>query len=148
MPTRAMGATAAAKAVMGPRRVAWVYVPNGITMEQWTPAEAGVDYAATRILEPIAKFREKTLVLSGLVCDKANANGDGPGDHARAMSAYLTGSQPRKSQGAALKVGMSADQATAEKIGHITKFPSLEIGFEDGKQIGSCDGSGYAMMPI
>src|SRR4051812_18384106 len=143
MPRVAMGATTAAKAAIGPRRVAWVYVPNGITMEQWTPAEVGTEYAMTRVLEPIAAFRDRTMVLSGLVCDKANANGDGPGDHARAMAAYLTGSQPRKSQGAALKVGMSADQAIAEKIGHITKFPSLEIGFEEGKQIGSCD-SGYA----
>src|SRR5213076_2135862 len=111
MPTRAFGASTAAKAVMGPRRVAWVYVPNGITMEQWTPAEVGTEFAMTRILDPIAKFREKTLVLSGLVCDKANANGDGPGDHARAMAAYLTGSQPGKNISSGLRVGISADQA-------------------------------------
>ena len=38
---------------------------------------------------------------------------------------------------------MSADQAVAERIGHLTKFPSLELGIEEGKQVGKCD-SGYA----
>jgi hypothetical protein len=147
IPTRAFGVTtpaaAAAKAAIGPKRVAWVYVPNGITMEQWTPAEVGPNYTATRILQPISAFRDRTLVITGMVCDKANANGDGPGDHARANAAYLTGAQPKKNQGSSIKVGVSIDQAIAQKVGHLTKFPSLEIGYEEGKQVGSCD-SGYA----
>src|SRR3954463_15090090 len=103
MPMRAFGATAAAA---GPKRIAWVYVPNGITMEDWTPATEGADYVSTRILEPIKAFRDRTLVITGLNCDKANANGDGPGDHARAMAAYLTGTQPGKGK-PGLAVGVS-----------------------------------------
>ena len=57
------------------------------------------------------------LVLSGLTCDKARPNGDGPGDHARAMSAFLTGSQPRKTHGADIKAGTSFDQFLAQRIG-------------------------------
>jgi hypothetical protein len=146
MPTQAFGAdakAAAAKAAAAPRRVAWLYVPNGIHMPNWTPAEVGSAYTMTPTLRPLAPFRDRLMVMSGLVCDKANPNGDGPGDHARAMSAYLTGAQPRKTEGANLKGGISADQAAADKIGHLTKFRSLELGMEEGKQIGRCD-SGYS----
>jgi hypothetical protein len=59
------------------------------------------------------------------------------------MSAFLTGAQPRKTEGANLKLGISADQAAADKIGHLTKFPSLELGVEQGQQVGRCD-SGYS----
>ena len=145
IPTRLLGADAkaAAKAVAAPKRLAWLYVPNGIHMADWTPAETGAGYQLTPTLKPLAGFKDKMTVISGLVCDKANANGDGPGDHARAMSAYLTGEQPRKTEGANLKLGISADQAAADKVGHLTKFRSLELGIEEGKQIGRCD-SGYS----
>jgi hypothetical protein len=145
IPTRLLGseAKAAAKAVAAPRRLAWLYVPNGIDMQNWTPAEFGSNYTLTPTLEPLAGFRDQFSVISGLVCEKANPNGDGPGDHARAMAAYLTGSQPRKTEGANIKAGRSADQAAADKIGHLTKFRSLEFGIEEGQQVGRCD-SGYS----
>ncbi|HEY4328168.1 MAG TPA: DUF1552 domain-containing protein [Phycisphaerae bacterium] len=142
LPRTAMGATVA-KAAAGPRRVAWLYVPNGLNMATWTPETFGTGFELTRTMVPLAKFKDKLMVITGLVCDKANANGDGPGDHARAMSAYLTGAQPRKTGGADIKIGISVDQAIAEKVGHLTKFPSLELGIEEGKKVGACD-SGYA----
>ena len=57
------------------------------------------------------------MLSAGWRCDKARANGDGPGDHARAMAAFLTGRQARKTHGADIRVGMSADQhvATADR---------------------------------
>jgi hypothetical protein len=146
LPSRVFGAissTAVAQAAASPRRLAWLYVPNGIDMQNWTPATFGTDYELTPTLKTLADYREKMLVISGLVCDKANQNGDGPGDHARAQAAYLTGVQPRKTEGANIHSGTSADQAAAERIGHLTKFSSLEIGLEEGKQVGSCD-SGYS----
>jgi hypothetical protein len=112
-------------------------------MPAWTPTDIGTNYTLTPTLSTLAAFKDKFMVLTGLICDKANANGDGPGDHARAMSAFLTGSQPRKTGGANIKVGISADQVIAEKIGVTTKFPSLELGIEEGKQVGACD-SGYS----
>jgi hypothetical protein len=82
-------------------------------------------------------------VLTGLALDKARPNGDGPGDHARAMGAFLTGRQPRKTSGADIKVGISADQHVAQAVGDHTRFPSLELGIERGQQAGNCD-SGYS----
>ncbi len=143
--TRLLGAGAAGPATpaFGPRRLAWFYVPNGVVIPNWTPETVGKDFELTPTFQPLAPFRDKLTVISGLVCDKANPNGDGPGDHARAQAAYLTGVQPRKTGGANIKLGVSADQAVAAKIGHLTKFPSLELGIEEGKQVGACD-SGYS----
>src|ERR1035438_9598366 len=59
-----------------PVRTAFVYVPNGIVMDNWTPAEAGKSFAMTRTLKPLEPFRDRTLVISGLMDNNANALGD------------------------------------------------------------------------
>ena len=138
-PTRLL----AGDAIAAPKRLAFIYVPNGKHMQDWTPTTEGADFALTPTLEPLADFRNDFSVLTGLTLDKARANGDGPGDHARAMSTFLTGIQPRKTAGANIRVGISADQVAANKIGRDTRFASLEVGCEGGRQSGNCD-SGIA----
>ena len=137
------GSVLAAPAVAAPRRMAFLYVPNGIHMADWTPKAVGSKFDLPATLKPLAPYRDQLMVLTGLTADKARPNGDGPGDHARAMSAFLTGCQPRKTAGANIRVGISADQVAAQKIGKLTKFASLEIGCEGGRQAGNCD-SGYS----
>ena len=134
---------AAGPAAAGPMRMAWIYVPNGMHMEDFTPSIVGKDFKLPETLQPLADFRSQMMVLSGLTADKARANGDGAGDHARAMAAFLTGSQPRKTGGSNIRAGISADQVAAQKAGHLTRLPSLEIGLEGGRNSGACD-SGYA----
>ena len=73
----------------------------------------------------------------------ARALGDGGGDHARAMASFLTGRHPRKTDGADLQAGISVDQLAAREIGSATRFPSLEIGCEGGRNGGECD-HGYS----
>ena len=126
-----------------PLRMAFVYVPNGLNMENFTPAEVGSDYKLTPLLSKLAEHKNDFSVLSGLTADKARPNGDGPGDHARAMSAFLTGSQPKKTNGADIRIGMSVDQVAASRLGHQTKLASLEIGCDKGANAGNCD-SGYS----
>jgi hypothetical protein len=96
-----------------------------------------------RIMAPMEPLREHLLVLSGLTHNGGRALGDGPGDHARAASSFLTGCHPRKTAGADIKIGVSVDQVAAQKIGNQTRFASLELGLEDGRLVGSCD-SGYS----
>jgi hypothetical protein len=112
-------------------------------MQHWTPAEVGTQFTLPQTLSPLAAHQSELLVITGLKHDKANANGDGGGDHARSCSAFLTGAQPRKTAGADIHAGPSADQLAANQIGHQTRLPSLEIGVEEGRQAGNCD-SGYS----
>jgi hypothetical protein len=126
-----------------PLRMAFVYVPNGVHMEDWTPKEEGANYQMTPLLSKLSAFKKDFSVLTGLTCDKARANGDGPGDHARSMAAFLTCSQPKKTAGADLRAGVSVDQVAAMKLGNATKLPSLEIGCDRGQNAGNCD-SGYS----
>ncbi len=124
-------------------RLGFVYVPNGIIMKDWTPAEEGTAWQATRLLEPVAAYRDRMLVLTGLAQKNGRALGDGPGDHARAAASYLTGAHPKKTEGANILNGVSVDQAAAAYAGAATRFPSLELGLEAGGMVGNCD-SGYS----
>jgi hypothetical protein len=126
-----------------PRRLAFVYVPNGVHVPDWTPRSLGASFQLPATLQPLQPFRDQLTVLSGLTLDKARPNGDGAGDHARAMAAFLTGCQPVKTDGANIRVGISADQVAARAVGRATRFPSLEVGCEGGRQAGNCD-SGYS----
>lgn len=126
-----------------PLRMAFVFVPNGAHMQHWTPPTEGTDFELPPILEPLRPVKDDLLVLSGLTHDKARANGDGGGDHARSLSCFLTGCQPVKTDGANIRVGISVDQIAAQQHGHRTRFPSLEIGCDRGAQSGNCD-SGYS----
>jgi hypothetical protein len=142
LPRLAVAGLAAEKKEL-PLRFACVYVPNGVNMAEWTPTAEGPLTQLPSVLEPLAPVKDQLLVLSGLTCDKARAHGDGPGDHARAMSAFLTGSQPRKTYGADIRAGVSFDQFLARQVGEATRFPSLEVGCEGGRGVGNCD-SGYS----
>jgi hypothetical protein len=137
-PARAAGAVA-----VPPRRTAFLFVPNGVNLEEWTPRSTGYGYQLSPILQPLANVRDEVLVLSGLTHDKGRANGDGPGDHARSASVFLTGAQPRKTDGENIRSGISADQVAAQAIGKATRFASLELGCEPGRSAGNCD-SGYS----
>jgi hypothetical protein len=126
-----------------PRRMAFVYAPNGKHMPDWTPNTEGADFDLPPTLEPLRAVRGDVLVLSGLAQRKADGNGDGPGDHARAMATFLTGRQARKTGGADLRVGVSVDQLAAAHVGRATRFPSLEVGCEGGRDGAGCD-HGYS----
>lgn len=126
-----------------PARLSFVYVPNGISMEDWTPRGIGRDFELTRILKPLESFREDLFVLSGLQDHNGNALGDGAGDHARAGASFLSGVHCKKTAGADIQAGISADQIAAQAMGSQTRFPSLELGCEDSRTVGNCD-SGYS----
>jgi hypothetical protein len=132
--------TAATKA---PLRLAFTYIPNGVTMKDWRPVTTGADFAMSRILKPLEGFREDLLVLSGLDHQNADALGDGGGDHARAGACFLTGVHPKKTAGADIRAGISVDQLAAKNLGSATRLASLELGCEDSRTVGSCD-SGYS----
>jgi len=128
-----------------PNRLAFLYVPNGKNMADWTPKAEGALGELPHILKPLESLKSDFSILSGLTADKARANGDGGGDHARALAAFLTGCQARKTDGVDIRAGVSVDQVAAARVGDKTRLPSLEIGGEAGAMAGNCD-SGYSCL--
>lgn len=128
---------------VSPVRMAFLFVPNGVNLDAWTPAAEGANYALTPILDSLRDVKGSINVLSGLTQHNAFDLGDGPGDHARSTATWLTGVHPKKTAGADIRAGISVDQVAAQKLGHLTPFPSLELGCERGAQAGDCD-SGYS----
>jgi hypothetical protein len=126
-----------------PKRMAFVYVPNGVTKAEWTPDNSGDGFAFKRILEPLNKHKRDISVLTGFGQKQGLALGDGAGDHARASASFLTGSHPRKTSGSDIRAGISVDQLAANKIGDQTVLPSLELSCDSGPRLGACD-SGYS----
>lgn len=139
-----------AKPQEAPRRLITMYVPNGVNLGAWIPPvrdnsqdqQESPELRLGETLKPLAPFTKDFSYLSGLTLDKARANGDGPGDHARACAAFLTGIQPLKADGA-VRLGISADQVAAQHLRNETPFSSIVIGGESPRSSGQCD-SGYA----
>jgi hypothetical protein len=134
------GAGEAAKPAV---RLAFLAIPNGVNVEAFTPTKEGTDWELPDTLQPLAKFKSDINVFSGLTLNGGRPLGDGAGDHARSAASFLTGAHPVKTAGADIKNGQSVDQVAAERIGHLTRFPSLELGIERSAQAGNCD-SGYS----
>jgi len=124
-------------------RMGFLYVPNGIISAGWSPVGEGANFEFNSTMKSLAPFREHTLVLSGLAQIQGRSYGDGAGDHARAGASWLTGVHPKKTEGADLRAGISADQVAARALGQITQFGSLELGVEAPSLAGGCD-SGYS----
>jgi hypothetical protein len=140
----APGMAFAASAPANPVRMAFLFVPNGINMAEWTPTATGaLTGALPSTLQPLEGVRSSLNVLTGLAQHNAFALGDGPGDHARSTACWLTGTHPHKTSGADIHNGPSVDQVAAMRIGDRTRFASLEIGCERSGLAGDCD-SGYS----
>ncbi len=126
-----------------PLRTAYLYIPNGVIVPRWTPNGTGTDYQLNDTMDPLADFKEDFLVLSGFEHKNGRAGKDGAGDHARAGATILTGVRPKKTGGSDIRLGISIDQRAAQAIGHLTRFPSLELSCDGARKSGSCD-SGYS----
>jgi hypothetical protein len=123
-----------------PIRMSFIEVPNGIMMPKWTPATEGAGFELTPILEPLAQFRDRMLVLSGLDQQQSAAReNEVAGDHPRACTAWLTGAHAKMTAGADLRAGVSVDQIAAREFGKYTQLASLEVGLESAEVFGACE---------
>jgi hypothetical protein len=123
-----------------PTRLSFLEVPNGIIMDQFTPTAEGSDYELTPVLEPLAAFKDRMLVISGLAQNQAaKIDGEIGGDHPRACTAYLTGAHARMTSGADLRAGISVDQVAAREFRKYTQLASLELGMESSEVVGACE---------
>lgn len=139
----AAGSAAAVTATGAPLRMAFVYFPNGARQDNWWPAGEGADFTLGPTMQPLAPLQGSIQVLGGLDHKNATGGNDGAGDHARANATFLTGARARKTDSTDIRVGVSVDQVAAQRIGHLTRLPSLELSCDFVRKSGRCD-SGYS----
>jgi BMFP domain-containing protein YqiC len=130
----------ATTATGAPLRMAFMSIPNGVQQDHWFP---GDDFSLNESMTPLEGLKSHFQVIGGLDHENATPGRDGAGDHARASATFLTGARARKTAGSDIHVGISVDQVAAQKLGHLTRFPSLELSSDVVRNSGSCD-SGYA----
>jgi hypothetical protein len=138
--------TVARAAGASPRRFSLIYVAHGSSPGYWVPKAEGAAYELTAPLQPLAKFKDRLLVLSGIDNEVAvQRPGDPRGGHGRMAPAFMCGVHARPTQGADFEAGISIDQIVANQIGHQTQVPSLQLSVEPVEMSGSCD-SGYSCV--
>ena len=148
LPTRLLAAAVTPESTLAmtitgaPLRTAFVYFPNGAIPAAWWPKTEGSAFELSRTLQPLAASQKQIQVIGGLDHLNATAGNDGGGDHARANGTFLTGVRLKKSA-TDIHAGISIDQAIARQIGHLTRFASLELTCDAGRNTGACD-SGYS----
>ena len=141
VPAFAQMRNSAAKPV---RRLAAVYVPNGMNIWKWTPAAEGRNFELGPILDSLEPFRDRLLVLTGMCNPLADpAEGEAGGDHPRAQASWLTGVHVKRTQGSDIRAGTSMDQIAAAHFSKETQLASLELALEAAELAGGCDG-GYS----
>ena len=134
----ALTATAQTPA-QAPLRFGVVYVPNGMVMQEWTPAQEGAGFAFPAAMKPLEPFRDRITVLSGLANNPPAAAATGAGVHARASTRFLTNIPPKRSDTSEVEAGVSVDQLIAQTLGDQTQLASLEVAIEGRDLAGSCD---------
>jgi len=130
------------------KRLGFVYLPNGVAknftgVDYWTPAGIGRDMALSTILQPLEPWRDRLTVISGLAAKIAEANDEdgATGDHTKATASWLTGVRCKRTEGADIENGISADQIAAAVLGAETALPSLELSIDLSVLSGQCDSS-------
>jgi hypothetical protein len=135
---------AATSATGAPIRMAFLELANGELPQYWWPTgQPGRDFTLNRTMKSLEPVKDKIQIVSGLDHRNATPGPDGAGDHGRAGGTFLTGVRVRKTQGADIRAGVSIDQLAANQIGHLARFPSLELTDDMVRQTGNCD-SGYS----
>jgi hypothetical protein len=110
-----------------PVRMAFLYMPNGVNPKTWTPKGTGAGFELSEALQPLAALKKEILVL-GQLWNAGTNTGDG---HYVKTAAWLTGTTITKTTGSNLRSGgVSIDQIAAQRLGHLTPLPSLELGIE------------------
>jgi hypothetical protein len=129
------------------KRLGFIYLPNGVAknftgIDYWTPKVVGSGLELSPILAPLAPHADRLTVISGLAQKVAEANSqDAGGDHTKGTASWLTGVRAKRTEGADIENGVSADQIAASVLGKETALPSLELAIDLTMLAGMCDSS-------
>ena len=123
-------------------RLGFMYIPNGVSLGYWKPTGSGTDFQFSPTLSALEPFRDRVNILSGLAHHCADRTNDGSGDHSRAAGAFLSGCHAKRTEGADLYLGITADQIAAKSLGKDNLLASLELKLDDSDLDPLCD-EGY-----
>jgi hypothetical protein len=111
-----------------PRRAAFLYMPNGIHPDRWTPEGTGSQFTLSPILQPLQGLKQEILVLTELMNKNSLGTRDG---HYTKIANFLTSMEVANTTGIDISAGgISVDQLMAQRTGKETVFPSLVYGME------------------
>jgi len=111
-------------AAPSPKRFACLFMGNGISPPNWSASGSGAEMRLSRSLEPMAPFKTKLNVISGLF----NRAATGVGIHPGQTGNILSGASLQR--GAVLRGGVSIDQVLAKHFEDDTPQSSLVLGCE------------------
>ncbi len=111
-----------------PRRAAFLYMPNGVHPERWTPKGSGGQFSLSPILQPLQDHKKDILVFTELMNKNSDTGEDG---HYTKLANFLTSMRITKTTGTNINSGgVSVDQLIAQQTGKETIFPSLVYGID------------------
>ncbi|MBA4055318.1 MAG: hypothetical protein C0490_11450, partial [Marivirga sp.] len=112
-----------------PVRTAFLFMPNGVHPDRWTPEKIGTDFGLTPQLQPLEKFKNDILVMGELM--NKNSLFKGADGHYAKSASLLTCMPIKQTIGDNISSGgISIDQVIASHMGNETLFPSLEYGLD------------------
>jgi BMFP domain-containing protein YqiC len=120
-----------------PRRMFGICNNLGVLPKPFFPADAGRDYTPSPYLRLLQEHRDDFTVLSGV--SHPNVDGGHPSD----ISFLTAAPHPASSS---FRNSISLDQLVAERIGNLTRFPSLTLAVNGGRGL-SWTRSGVAIPP-
>jgi hypothetical protein len=106
---------------------------KGGAKNMWAPAVVGRDFDLTpSSLRPLEPFRRYLTIVSNtdVRCAESVEPAEVGGDHPRSSAVFLTQVRPRRTEGADVRAGTSMDQIVAQRVGHETPIPSMQLCIE------------------
>ncbi len=128
----------AAKPVTAPRRMAVLFMGNGVNPHHWGAEMEGTSMRLKDSLRPLEAFKEQLLVFKGLWNPTTI---EGPGGHYPKMN-VLAGVKVKQTT-TDVEVGVTMDQLLAREMGNQTPVQSLVLGTEGP---GYSTDSGYTSL--
>jgi hypothetical protein len=107
-----------------PKRLAVVFMANGINPNNWWAKGSGASMELGPSLEPLRPFRERLNFIGGLFNEAATNVGIHPGQTGNLLSGA------RLAKGPEIRGGISFDQILANRLGESSVQPSLVLGCE------------------